>query len=71
LLHDALAVVVLAHLSQQCNAPDIARSTVEPFLRARGFKGTLAVAVQDEPIAPLAVRRSDRGGRSQVELELF
>jgi phosphoribosyl 1,2-cyclic phosphodiesterase len=71
LLHDDLEVIVLAHLSQQCNAPDVARSTVEPYLRERGFKGTLAVAIQDEPIAPLAVRRSDRGGRSQVELGLF
>ena len=49
-MHKALEVVVLAHLSQECNSPSCARETVEPALKRRGFRGTLYVASQDEPL---------------------
>lgn len=49
-MHRALEVVVLAHLSQECNSPECARETVEPALQRRGFKGRLFVASQDEPL---------------------
>lgn len=55
-LHDGLSVVVLAHLSQQCNHPDRARATVEPVLRAQGYAGQLHVAAQDSPLAPIPIR---------------
>jgi phosphoribosyl 1,2-cyclic phosphodiesterase len=55
LLHPGLATVVLAHLSQQCNSPSVARDTVEPLLRKQGFRGQLAVALQDEPLPPLRI----------------
>ena len=71
--HRDLAVVVLAHLSRQCNAPDVAHSTVRDVLARRGFRGTIAVAGQDAPVGPLAVQPG--GGKTrlaaQVELELF
>jgi phosphoribosyl 1,2-cyclic phosphodiesterase len=52
-MHKALEVVVLAHLSQECNSPDCARETVEPALKRRGFKGRLFVASQDAPLAAI------------------
>jgi hypothetical protein len=53
--HPGLGVVVLAHLSRQCNTAADARATVAPALRRAGFGGTLHVADQDEPLGPIAV----------------
>ena len=49
-MHRGLEVVVLAHLSQECNSPSCARETVLPALNRRGFRGKLYVASQDEPL---------------------
>lgn len=49
LLHPGLAVVVLAHLSEECNRPELARSAVGGALREAGWLGRLAVASQHEP----------------------
>ena len=54
-VHEGLAAVVLAHLSEQCNTRERARQTVEPVLRARGFRGELFVAAQNEPLPPITV----------------
>jgi phosphoribosyl 1,2-cyclic phosphodiesterase len=69
LLHDTLRLVVLAHLSQQCNTPEVARAAIEPRLRARGFRGDLAVAVQDRPIGPIILEQRPRRHATQVELD--
>lgn len=53
LFHPALTTVVLAHLSQRCNTPAAARAAVEPALRRSGFRGEFAVALQDQPLAPI------------------
>jgi phosphoribosyl 1,2-cyclic phosphodiesterase len=53
--HPGLGVVVLAHLSRQCNTADDARKTVALALRRAGFGGTLHVADQDEPLGPIPV----------------
>jgi phosphoribosyl 1,2-cyclic phosphodiesterase len=53
--HAGLGVVVLAHLSRQCNTAEDARATVAPALRRAGFGGTLHVAEQDEPLGPIPV----------------
>ena len=50
LVHPSLGTVVLAHLSERCNTPVQARETIEPVLRGAGFRGTLAVALQDRPL---------------------
>jgi phosphoribosyl 1,2-cyclic phosphodiesterase len=68
LVHPGLAVVVLAHLSRQCNEPAAARGVVEPRLRARGFRGRLEVAVQDRALEPIAI--PERDPASQLEIEL-
>jgi phosphoribosyl 1,2-cyclic phosphodiesterase len=58
--HRDLAVVVLAHLSRQCNTSEYARATVGPALRRVGFRGTLHIAEQDSPLAPIRVERIAR-----------
>ena len=49
LLHPNLWGILLAHLSQECNRPELALSTMEEAIRPRGFKGFLGVATQDSP----------------------
>jgi phosphoribosyl 1,2-cyclic phosphodiesterase len=53
--HPGLSVVVLAHLSQQCNTANEARATIAPLLRRAGFRGQLHIALQDEPLPPIPV----------------
>ncbi|MGH7545932.1 MAG: hypothetical protein ACREKI_07110, partial [Gemmatimonadota bacterium] len=53
--HPALAAVVLAHLSQECNAPALAQDAVRRALRAVGYRGALLTAGQNEPLEPLNV----------------
>ena len=65
--HPDLGVVVLAHLSRQCNSADEARATVAPALRRAGFAGSLHVADQDVPLPPIPVLAA---GRVQLRLAL-
>jgi hypothetical protein len=65
--HPGLGVVVLAHLSQQCNTAEDARATVAPALRRAGFRGALHVAAQDEALGPLVVAPA---GEEQLRLAL-
>jgi phosphoribosyl 1,2-cyclic phosphodiesterase len=53
--HPGLSIVVLAHLSAQCNSAADARATVAAALRRLKFRGTLHVAHQDEPLAPIPI----------------
>jgi phosphoribosyl 1,2-cyclic phosphodiesterase len=70
LYQPALGMVVLAHLSQQCNAPEVARQTVEAVLRPCGFRGEIHVAEQEKPLAEIAVRANGRGAvPAQQELD--
>lgn len=57
--HAALAHVVLAHLSDQCNQPSLARSAVSKGLAATRFTGVVHAAPQDAVIGPFGpkVRR--------------
>jgi phosphoribosyl 1,2-cyclic phosphodiesterase len=71
LVHPELGAVVLAHLSQQCNSTLEAQRTVEPVLRAAGFRGTFAVACQDTPLAPIRLaRKAPVGSRGQLVMDL-
>ncbi len=58
LAHPDLALIVLAHVSEQCNSVSQARAEVSRMLSEVGFGGELHVALQDEPLAPLPVRGS-------------
>jgi phosphoribosyl 1,2-cyclic phosphodiesterase len=53
------AHVILAHLSQHNNTPEMARSTVRSALRASVFRGKLSIAPQDVVSGPFM----PRGGR--------
>lgn len=67
LLHPRLAGVVLAHLSGECNRPELAREVVGTALREAGWTGHLDVARQDEPTGLMdleTLRR--RSGPSQL-----
>jgi phosphoribosyl 1,2-cyclic phosphodiesterase len=49
LLHPHLVGVVLAHLSNECNRPELALDVVGRALSKAGYRGLLDVARQDEP----------------------
>ena len=49
LLHPRLAGVMLAHLSEECNRPELAEAVVGSALRAAGYEGFLGVAPQTRP----------------------
>lgn len=51
-----LEVVVLAHVSEQCNDAGIAMDAVGQALRRRGFRGRLYVAGQREPLPAITLR---------------
>jgi phosphoribosyl 1,2-cyclic phosphodiesterase len=55
LCHPHLGLVVLAHLSERCNAPDAARAIAAEALSAAGFQGRLEVAPQHETLGPFPV----------------
>lgn len=44
-----LLAIHLAHLSGECNRPELARSVVEASLRRAGFEGPVEVVPQDRP----------------------
>lgn len=69
--HPEMVGVLLAHLSEECNEPDLARETVEAALRAEGFAGPVAVAGQDEPTPTFDVAELVRRARSGPQLDLF
>lgn len=55
-----LEAVILAHLSAQCNDGAVARRTVSRALRARGFRGRLLLARQQEPLPAFSLREADQ-----------
>jgi phosphoribosyl 1,2-cyclic phosphodiesterase len=55
LLHERLASVVLAHLSENANDPSLAEEVVGRGLERRRFRGVLAVAEQHKPLAPICI----------------
>lgn len=68
--HPGLAGVVLAHLSNESNRPDLARRVVGRALRRAGYRGLLDVAAQDEPTPLMDVVRL-RDAVTPEQLSLF
>lgn len=70
--HAELDLVVLAHLSQQCNTPDRARATVAAAMAEVGYRGRIVIAEQDRVLPALAVSSlslwasGERDGRDPV-----
>ena len=55
--HAQLGHVVLAHLSENCNDPKIARKTVADALKPTRFRGAVDAASQDRVTGPYVPRR--------------
>jgi phosphoribosyl 1,2-cyclic phosphodiesterase len=58
LWHPGLRTVVLAHVSEKCNQPALARAQAQERLGPLGFDGELLVAPQDGVLGPIAVSRA-------------
>ena len=69
LLPGGIHTVVLAHLSQRCNSPSLARETVAAILARRGFRGRVEVALQHEPLGPIQLR-STRAAQFDLALSI-
>jgi len=63
-----LARVVLAHLSEQNNEPDLARFAASEVLRTRATE--LYIASQERPMELSSERRADSGGMMGEELRI-
>jgi phosphoribosyl 1,2-cyclic phosphodiesterase len=70
LVHPRLSGIFLAHLSGDCNRPDLAKKVVTGTLRKAGWKGFIRVAEQDTP-TPLIDIRELRLEREAGQLSLF
>lgn len=69
LVHERLAGVVLAHLSRDCNRPELAARVVGDALRGAGWQGHLEVAGPDAPTALLDVEElRRRAGPAQLSM---
>jgi len=62
-----LRKVILAHLSEENNAPGAAFDAMRPVLKKTRFKGTLAWAPQDSVIGPF---EASLAGRAESQLSL-
>lgn len=60
LAHPGLTTVVLAHLSEQANAPSLAAEVVGERLRSIGYRGDMHVGRQDCPLEPIDVTSARR-----------
>ena len=63
-----LRKVILAHLSEENNAPNVAFDTMRPVLKKTRFKGTLAWAPQDSVVGPFEAASPSK---SESQLSLF
>lgn len=70
LLHPGLAGIILAHLSDSCNEPEVAHAVVAAALEPAGFCGSLHVADQDEAGAPIEIEAL-RAASAPAQLTLF
>jgi phosphoribosyl 1,2-cyclic phosphodiesterase len=50
--HDALKQIYLAHLSSECNSPEVALSTVSSILEESGIRIPIAIAHQEKKSTP-------------------
>lgn len=65
-----LAHVVLAHLSERCNHPQLAYRTAGESLRRTRFRGALSVALQDGVVGPFRPGSTRAQPADQLVLEL-
>ena len=70
-LHEHLRRVVLAHLSQENNTPDLARAAAEKVLDRAGSRARLEVAAQFEPGEVMEISPRPRAAQRPRQLALF
>lgn len=61
--------LVLAHLSENCNTPEVALANMRGAVRRTAFKGTVTAAKQDAVVGPFAL--TGRKAESPVQYALF
>jgi len=71
LAHPKLGGILLAHLSHECNNPDLAYDRVAEGLVSTSFSGILAVAGQNEPSKRFDVCELVRARTNGPQLSLF
>lgn len=72
LLHPELGGLLLAHLSDECNDPEVAHRTVVGWLGRHGYRGMVEVAAQGEPSRLFDVGAlSDIARSGGPQLQLF
>jgi len=71
LVHPGLEGILLAHLSAECNDPDLAVDRVAEGLLATRFDGLLASAVQDDPSERFTVGGLSLMRRTDPQMSLF
>lgn len=69
-VHAGLAQLVLAHLSERCNQPEIALASMREAVRGSRFRGTLSAASQREVCGPFMAGRAGAFASRQLSLEL-
>lgn len=70
LCHARLACVILAHLSDNANHPELAREVVGEVLHRRRYNGDLQVGSQAEPLPPIDLGRL-RARSAPPQLSMF
>jgi phosphoribosyl 1,2-cyclic phosphodiesterase len=68
--HRELGAVVLAHLSEAANDPELAREVVGMALGRRRYRGPVHVATQEAPLEPIDVEAL-RAGKAPPQLSLL
>lgn len=69
--HHALVAIVLAHLSEHCNDAILAKDVIAEEMDGRNYRGTLAVAPQDNPLEPIDVLALRRRAGDVQQLSLL
>ena len=71
-VHAGLAQLVLAHLSERCNQPEIALTSMRDAIARTSFRGVLSAASQSAVGGPFTAGRNARAAvaASQLTLEL-
>ncbi len=71
LAHPRLGGILLAHLSDECNDPDLALDRVAEGLISKRYDGVLEAAAQDEPSERFDVEALVRARTDGPQLTLF
>jgi phosphoribosyl 1,2-cyclic phosphodiesterase len=71
-VHGGLAQLVLAHLSERCNDPEIALASMRDAVARTSFRGAMQAASQAESCGPFSAGRHSRTAAraSQLSLDL-